>query len=181
MTPICPITRSSDHPIPTTAANAWGDGSSPGSAHDRPARQHRVGADGKTLSGGLPVLLEESLQLADNMAQLIISLRDLGESGAPGGPSQSVLLNGRCQGSPGRDGGPGASRELRLQLHAEGDLKVCANPERLREAFQSLLAWIIQNSAGGASSPWKFRRRRGKLAFSYPPAIGLAVSPDQSS
>ena len=40
------------------------------------------------------------------------------------------------------------SRDLRLQLKAEGTVMVCTDPERLREALQSLLAWIIQNSAG---------------------------------
>jgi signal transduction histidine kinase len=94
-------------------------------------------------------LLEQSLQLADNMVPLIVSLRELGESGAPGGPPQCVLLDTAAGEALAELEGLAQSRELRLQLNAEGAVKVCANRERLREALQSLLAWVIQNSAGG--------------------------------
>jgi len=41
------------------------------------------------------------------------------------------------------------SRGLRLRLRVDGPTGVCVNPNRLREALQNLLAWIIYNSAGG--------------------------------
>ncbi len=67
------------------------------------AMAHRLAQPMTALRGGIELglmgkhsvadyrsLLEQSLQLADSMAQLIVSLRDLGESGAPGGhPSAS--------------------------------------------------------------------------------------------
>ncbi len=108
-----------------------------------------LGLMGKRSAADYRFLLEQSLQLADNMAQLIISLRDLGESGAPGAPPQYVLLERTATEVLAEMEGLAQSRELRLQLEAEGEVKVCANPERLREALQSLLAWVIQNSAGG--------------------------------
>ena len=108
-----------------------------------------LGLMGKHSEANYRSLLEQSLQLADSMAQLIISLRDLGESGAPGGTPQCVLLESTATEVLAEMEGLAQSRELRLQLHAEGAVKVCANPERLREALQSLLAWVIQNSAGG--------------------------------
>ena len=126
------------------------------------AMAHRLAQPMTALRGGIELgllrkrsaadyrsVLEQSLQLADQMAQLIVSLRDLGESGAPGGPSQSVLLEAVATEVLGEMEGLAQSRELRLQLRAEGVVKVSANPERLREALQSLLAWVIQNSAGG--------------------------------
>ncbi len=69
------------------------------------AMAHRLSQPMTALRGGIELgllgkrsvadyrsLLEQSLQLADGMAQLIVSLRDLGESGAPAGDSQCVLL-----------------------------------------------------------------------------------------
>jgi signal transduction histidine kinase len=108
-----------------------------------------LGLMGKRSLADYRALLEQSLELADNMAQLIISLRDLGESGAPGGPSQWVPLEAMVTEVLAEMEGLAESRELRLQLEAEGSVRVCANPMRLREALQSLLAWVIQNSAGG--------------------------------
>ena len=126
------------------------------------AMAHRLAQPMTALRGGIELglmgkrsvadyrsLLEQSLQLADNMAQMIISLRDLGESGAPGGPPQYVCLEATATEVLAEMEGVAQSRELRLQLEVERAVKVRANPERLREALQSLLGWVIQNSAGG--------------------------------
>ena len=93
-------------------------------------------------------LLEQSLQLADTMAQMIVSIRDLGESGAPGGPPQPVLLETAATEVLAEMEGLAQFRDLHLQLKAEGTVMVLTDPERLREVFQTLLVWIIQNSAG---------------------------------
>jgi signal transduction histidine kinase len=108
-----------------------------------------LGLLGKRSAAEYRALLEQSLQLADSMAQLIISLRDLGESGAPGGPPQCVLLEEMAAEILAEMEGWAQSRKLSLQLNAIGAVKVCVNPERLRETLQNLLAWVIQNSAGG--------------------------------
>jgi signal transduction histidine kinase len=108
-----------------------------------------LGLMGKRSAADYKALLEQSLQLADNMAQLIVSMRDLGESGAPGGKSQCVLLEATASEVLAGMEGLAQSRDIRLLFSATGEASVCANPERLREALSSLLAWVIQNSAGG--------------------------------
>jgi VIT1/CCC1 family predicted Fe2+/Mn2+ transporter len=66
------------------------------------------------------------------------------------------------------------SRELRLQLHVEGVVKVCVNPERLREALQGLLAWVIQNSAGSGAIAIKLSAADGVArVFLSPPRLDL--------
>lgn len=144
-----------DHPI----------GRSPDSANCREclgALAHRLAQPMTALRGGIELglmgkrsaadyrsVLEQSLQLAENMTQLVISLRALGDSGAAGAPPQCVLLNGTAMEVLAEMEGLAQARELRLQLKGVGNVKVCVDPERLREGLQSLLAWIIQNSAGG--------------------------------
>jgi signal transduction histidine kinase len=108
-----------------------------------------LGLMGKRSAADYRSLLEQSLQLADNMAQMIVSLRDLGESAAPGGQSQCVRLEATVAEVVAEMEGLAQSRDLRLQLKSQGKASVCADPERLREALTSLLAWVIQNSAGG--------------------------------
>jgi len=108
-----------------------------------------LGLLGKRSAADYRTLLEQSLELADSMAQMIISLRDLGESGAPSGPPQWVLLEEIATEALAEMESWAQSRELHLQLNAAGSVKVCVNPERLREALLNLLAWVIQNSAGG--------------------------------
>ncbi len=160
--PDLPITRSPDHqlcspdhPLPR----------SPGSKNCREclgALAHRLAQTMTALRGGIELglmgkhstadyrsLLERSLELADTMAQLIVSIRDLGESGAPGGPPEPVLLEAAASEVLGELEGLAEFRELHLQLKTEGAVKVFADPVRLREVFMSLLAWVIQNSAGG--------------------------------
>ena len=133
-----------------------------------------LGLMGKRSAADYRSLLEQSLQLADNMAQLIVSLRDLGESGAPGGPPQCVLLEATATEVLAEMEGLAQSRELRLQLKAEGAVKVCANPERLREALQSLLAWVIQNSAGGGVIAMELSASEGEArVFLSPPRLDL--------
>jgi signal transduction histidine kinase len=133
-----------------------------------------LGLMGKRSAADYRSLLEQSLQLADNMAQLIISLRDLGESGAPGGSPQYVFLEATATEVLAEMEGLAQSRELHLQLHAEGAMKVCVNPERLREALQSLLAWIIQNSAGGGGIAVELSASEGEArVFLSPPRLDL--------
>jgi signal transduction histidine kinase len=108
-----------------------------------------LGLLGKRSAADYRSVLEQSLQLADSMTELIVSLRDFGESGASGGPPQCVPLEVTASEVLAEIEGWAQSRELRVQLNAVGAVKVCANPERLRDALQSLLAWVIQNSAGG--------------------------------
>jgi signal transduction histidine kinase len=133
-----------------------------------------LGLMGKRSAADYRSLLEQSLQLADNMAQLIISLRDLGESGAPVGSPQCVHLEATVAEVLAEMEGLAQSRELRLRLNAEGAAKVCANPNRLREALQSLLAWVIQNSAGGGIITVDLSAAEGEaLVFLSPPRSDL--------
>jgi hypothetical protein len=133
-----------------------------------------LGLMGKRSAADYRSLLEQSLQLADNMAQLIVSLRDLGESGVSGGPSQCVFLEALATEVLAEAEGLAQSRDLRLQLHAEGALKVCLNLERLREALHSLLAWIVQNSAGGGVIAMELSASEGEAQlFLLPPRLDL--------
>ena len=162
----------------------------PDSAHCREclgAMAHRLAQPMTALRGGIELglmgkrsvadyrsLLEQSLQLADTMAQLIISLRDLGESAAPGGPPQCVPLEATVAEVLAELQGLAQSRELRLQLSAEGTIKVSADPERLREALQSLLSWIIQNCAGGGDITVDLSASEGEArVFLSPPRLDL--------
>jgi len=110
-----------------------------------------LGLMGKRTVADYRALLEQSLQLADSMVQMIVSLRDLGESSAPGGTPQSVHLESTVTKVLAEMESLAQSQNLRLQLDAEDATEVCADPVRLREALQSLLAWIIQNSAGSGA------------------------------
>ena len=133
-----------------------------------------LGLMGKRSAADYRALLEQSLELADNMAQLIVSLRDLGESGAPHGPSHCVLLEATASEVLAEMEGAAESRELRLQLKAEGTVRVCANPQRLRDALQSLLAWVIQNSAGGGVIAMELSAAEGEARlFLLPPRLDL--------
>jgi signal transduction histidine kinase len=129
-----------------------------------------LGLMGKRTVADYRAVLEQSLQLADNLAQLIVSLRDLGESGAPGGPAQSVLLEAAAVEALAEMQALAESRELRLQLEAEGNARVCANPERLREALQTLLVWVIQNCAGGGGITVKLSASDGEARLFLSPS-----------
>jgi signal transduction histidine kinase len=133
-----------------------------------------LGLMGKRSVADYRALLEQSLQLADSMAQLIISLRDLGESSAPGGTPQSVPLKPAVAEVLEEMEGLALSQGLRLQLDAEVALEICADPARLREALQSLLAWVIQNSAGGGVIAVKLSAAEGVArVFLLPPRLDL--------
>jgi signal transduction histidine kinase len=94
-------------------------------------------------------ILEQSLELVDRLVELIVSLRDLAESGAPAGPAQPVILESVVREAVAEMQELAESRGLRLQLRADGPTGVCVNPNRLRETLQNLLAWVAHNSAGG--------------------------------
>jgi K+-sensing histidine kinase KdpD len=163
---------------------------SPDSEHCREclaAMAHRLAQPMTALRGGIELalmgkrsaadyrtLFEQSLQLADNMAQLVVSMRDLGESSAPGGPPQSVLLEATVTEVVAEMEDLAELRKLRLQLRVEGTVRVCVDPQRLREALQSLLAWIIQNSAGGGVIALELSASEGEArVFLAPPRLDL--------
>ncbi|HXW15537.1 MAG TPA: hypothetical protein VEN79_13600 [Terriglobia bacterium] len=133
-----------------------------------------LGLMGKRSAADYRSVLEQSLQLADNMAQLIVSLRDFGESSGPGGEPQCVLLEATATEVLEEMEGLAQSRDLHLQLRVEGGARVCANPERLREALQSLLAWIIQNCAGEGVIAVELSVSEGEAhVFLSPPRLDL--------
>jgi len=151
------------------------------------AMAHRLAQPMTALRGGIELgllgkrtvvdyraLLEQSLQLADRMVQLIVSLRDLGESSAPGGTPQSVRLRPAVEETLAEMEGLAQSQNLRLKLDAEGAAEVSANPMRLREALQSLFAWVIQNSAGGGAIAVRLSAEEGVAqVFLSPPRLDL--------
>jgi C4-dicarboxylate-specific signal transduction histidine kinase len=133
-----------------------------------------LGLMGKRTAADYRSLLEQSLQLSDTMVQLIVSMRDLGESSAQGGANQCVLLEAAATEVLAEMEGLAESRELRLQLNPEGTVKVCTNPDRLREALQSLLAWVIQNSAGGGVIAMQISASEGEAqVFVSPPRLDM--------
>jgi len=103
---------------------------------------------GKRTVADYQALIEQSLRLADDMSRLIVSLRDLGESGAPSGTTQCIQLQETAAEVLAEMESLAQARELHLQLASDTAVNVSANLERLREALQSLLAWVIQSSAG---------------------------------
>jgi len=151
------------------------------------AMAHRLAQPITALRGGMELALmgtrtasdyraivEQSLQLADDMAQLIISLRELGESGAPGGAAQSVLMETATAEVLAEMEGLAQARNLHLQLDSDRPVRIRVNPERLREALQSLLAWVIQNSAGGGTIAVELSASEGEARlFLLPPRLDL--------
>ena len=133
-----------------------------------------LGLMGKRSAEDYRLLLEQTMGLADNLMQLIISLRDLGESSAPGGAPQCIPLESAAGEALAEMEGLAQARDLRLQFSCEGKAMVCANPERLREALQNLLAWIIQNSAGGGSIAMEISESGGEVRMLLtPPRLDL--------
>ena len=94
-------------------------------------------------------ILTESLELADRMVQLIISLRDLAESNAPPGSSVNVALDPLVREVLEDLRGLAEARDIRIEVPGPIDVEVTTNPQRLREALQSLLAWVIQHASCG--------------------------------
>jgi signal transduction histidine kinase len=126
------------------------------------ALAHRLAQPVTALRGGIELALlgkrsaseyrsalEDSLQLADRIVQLIVSLRDLAESSALVGPRQSVALDQITREIQAEAQGLAESRGVHLQLTTEGGVDICVDPGRFREALQNLFTWVIQNSAGG--------------------------------
>jgi hypothetical protein len=96
-------------------------------------------------------LLEQSMQLTDDIAQLVVQLRDLGEARAPGGAPQTVDLDSTVAEVAGELETIAHVRGLHLQLRVKQAAAICADPMRLRETMQSLFTWTLQNSANGAT------------------------------
>src|SRR5579862_5340267 len=122
------------------------------------AMAHRLAQPMTALRGGIELglmgkrtvteyraLLGQTLQLADGMVQMIVSLRDLGESSTPGGTPQSVNLEKMVAEVLAGVEGQAQAQHLRLELDAGEELQVRADPTRLREALETLFAWIVQN------------------------------------
>jgi hypothetical protein len=125
------------------------------------ALAHRLAQPITALRGGIEIgllakhsaaeyreMLEKSLELADTMVQLVISLRDLGESGAPGGTPGFTLLETAVKEVLIEVEGLAESRNLHFELTTQATREIYVNPGRLREALQSLLVWVVDNSAG---------------------------------
>jgi hypothetical protein len=125
------------------------------------ATAHRLSQPITALRGGMELglrdwryvadyrqLLEQSMGLVDQMAQSIISLRDLGESRAPSGPAQEIGLEPMVKEVIAELDGLATLRHLRLEVQSDGLTKAYANPERLRQSLQSVLAWAIHNAVG---------------------------------
>jgi signal transduction histidine kinase len=133
-----------------------------------------LGLMGKRSAADYRSLLEQSMELADNMAQMIISLRDFGESSAPGGPPQCVPLAATASEVLAELEGAAQSRDLRLQFSSQEEVRVSANPQRLREALLSLIAWVIQSSAGGGDITIGISASEGEARlFLSPPRLDL--------
>ena len=129
---------------------------------------------GKHCEAEYRAALEQSLQLADTMAQMIVSLRNLGESCAPGGPPRAVELDIAATEVITELEALAQSRDLRLQLRTVGKAQAYANPERLRDVFQSLLAWAIDNSAGGGVLEVEITAEEGEShVVLFPPRIDV--------
>ena len=166
------LTCRSVPPAATASPNASASGSipcaTPGSSGSNDCSEclsgvaHRLSQTMTALRGGIELglmgkhsatdyrsLLEQSLHLADEMSQMIVTLRDLGEAGAAAGPPQHVLLETTVAAILLEMEGLAQARGLRLQFRTRGTMKIRANSDRLREALQSLLVWVIQNSSDG--------------------------------
>jgi len=128
------------------------------------ALAHRLAQTATALRGGIELglltehsvkeyqdILEQSMELADQMVQQIVALRDLAESNAPAGPARPVALGPLVNEILGEMQEGADSRNLRFQLSASGSVQLCTDPDRLREALQTLLAWVILNASGGGS------------------------------
>jgi K+-sensing histidine kinase KdpD len=151
------------------------------------ALAHRLAQPVTALRGGIELallgkrsvsesrsVLEESLQLADQIVQLIVSLRDLAESSAPAGPRQSVALDQIAKEIQAEAQGLTESREVHLQFTTEGPVNICVDSGRLREALQNLFTWVIQNSAGGGVIKMEISASNGEAHLSlWPPRWDL--------
>jgi light-regulated signal transduction histidine kinase (bacteriophytochrome) len=120
-----------------------------------------LGLMGKRTVTEYRALLEQSLQLADSMVQMIVSLRDLGESSAPGGNPQSVSLEKMVSEVLAELESQAQDQHLRLELDAGEAIRVSADPTRLREALETLFAWIVQNCAEGGVTGVKLSAGEG--------------------
>ena len=185
-----PIARSPDHPMARSHPIA------PTSSKCREclgAMAHRLAQPMTALRGSIELglmgkrsaadyrsVLEQSLQLADNLSQLIVSLRDLGESSAPGGAAQRVLLNATATEVLAEMEGLAQSRDLHLQLHARGKRRFAPTRNAFAKRSRAYSPGSSRTVPEKASSPWNFRRRRGNPHFPLASTIGLAVPPDQS-
>jgi len=133
-----------------------------------------LGLLGKRSAADYRSVLEQALELADQMVQLIVSLRDLGESGAGAGPPQRISLKDTMMEVQQAVAGLAEVHELGLACEVEDAPQVSANPLRLREALESLLAWIIHNSAGGGVIGMRLSAREKEAFLSLsPPRLDL--------
>jgi two-component system, OmpR family, heavy metal sensor histidine kinase CusS len=133
-----------------------------------------LGLMGTRTAAEYRAILEQSMQLADGMVQMIVSLRDLGESVGVGGPKQSVNLKSVIEETLAEMESLALARELRFDFKA-GELKdVAVDAVRVREAFHGLMRWIIQNSAGAGTITVKCQLTEGKAqVLLSPPRLDL--------
>ncbi len=180
-------TCSLDLPVPSPDHPITGSPATEGCRECLGAMAHRLAQPMTALRGGIELglmgkrtvteyraLMEQSLQLADSMVQMIVSLRDLGESSAPGGSPQSVSLEKMVSEVLAEVESQAQAQHLRLELDAGEELKVRTDPTRLREALETLFAWIVQNCAEGGVMGVKFSAGEGVgRVFISPPRLDL--------
>jgi signal transduction histidine kinase len=124
---------------------------------------------GKRSASEYRAVLKESLHLADRVAQLIVSLRDLAESSAPTGPRESVALDQIVREIQAEAQGLAESQKVHLQFRVESAVNLCVDLDRLREALRNLFAWVIQNSGGGGVIETVISASDGKAHLSLSP------------
>lgn len=128
-----------------------------------------LGLLGKPSEAEYRALLQQSLELTDALSQLVVSLRDIGESGVSTGAAQSVSLEASVQQALAEVAAWAQSRDVTLKVNVEATVMIRANSVRLSEALQSLLGWAIQNTAGGATIVVDLSTSEGEAVLSLSP------------
>ncbi len=81
----------------------------------------------------------------------------------PGGPPQHVDLKSVVEETLAEMDTMAKAKGLRFDFEAGTTSDASADPARLREALQGLLAWLIQNSAGGGTIAVQLSRAEGTV------------------
>jgi hypothetical protein len=123
-----------------------------------------LGLMGKRTAPEYRTILEQALERADVMVQLIVSMRDLGEAIVPSDPTGHVDLEELIDEVLAEFEPLAQSRQLRFEIQpCERHGGAAADSVRLRKVLQDLVQWLVQNSAGG-----------GKLIVKTKVASGMA-------
>lgn len=128
-----------------------------------------LGLMGKRSADDYRSVLEHLRDVAEQLGQLLNSLRNLGEAGVSSEVPGCVSLDSLSSQVLAELEDFAQSRDLRLQPSFEPGVCVRATRERLRETLQSLFGWIIQNSAGGGVIRIEIRKSQGEVHLSISP------------